>query len=122
MRTLHKDRNLRYADALELKDDLEDWLENQEEADYPARKGRYFYNSFGNTFSEDEEQEEEMKKRLKLKKVLPYAVAFVAILFLFWGGYALLKSFLIVPEVTVPDLANLSYEEAENKLSEVDLV
>ena len=121
MKTLHKDRNLRYPGALELKDDLQEWLESREEVDYRERKGRSFYAPPGNSFAEDDEEREEVKKRrFKLKKML-YTGVLAAVLLLFWGGFALLRGILIVPEVPVPDVRNFSTQEAQNKLSEAGL-
>lgn len=122
MKTLHKDRNLRYPGALELKDDLQEWLESREEVDYRERKGRSFYAPPGNSFAEDDEEREEVKKRrFKLKKMLFYTGILAAVLLLFWGGFALLRGILIVPEVPVPDVRNFSTQEAQNKLSEAGL-
>jgi len=122
MRTLHKDRNLRYAGAIELRDDLEGWLETRKESDYPGRKGRHYYTSFGNTLSEDdEEREEDMARRLKRKKIIIYTFIFAAVVVLFWGGYTLLRAFLVVPEVVVPDLRGLSTQEAQDQLSALGL-
>lgn len=122
LKALHKDRNLRYANAMELRDDLEGWLETREEPDLMGRKGRFFYASTGNNFQEDdEEQEEEMKGRQKRRKAIFYTIILAAALFLFWGGYVLLRDFLVVPEVMVPDLRGYSIEEAQNKLSELGL-
>jgi len=117
IKALHKDRNQRYANAQELKNDLEGWLEGREGAFRLVRRNRRLSGSLDN----DEGQEEGMKKRFKLKKVFFLVAAFAAVLFLLWGGYALLKALLVVPEVTVPDLFDLSYEEAEIKLEELGL-
>lgn len=132
-RATRKERNLRYSNATEFRDDLRGWLKNE-------GKGEHFSDSFLQRLksyppspsrersSEHQEEQEEgpaaampRKKQQPHKKILFYG-ALVLVLFLaLFTGYKLLRNFLFVPEVTVPDLTGLSLEEAEKELTPLEL-
>ena len=149
LRTMRKDRSMRYQNAAELLDDLEEWLniqgknnyikgslinrlqsyEQQENADGSTG---YFdpLKSENGTESgiegehegemEDEEEEEE-KGDFPVKKAVLFGTLLAALFFAVWLGYGYITGLLVVPEVTVPNLEGLTLEEAEERLQEVGL-
>lgn len=122
-RAVRKDRSLRYQNAAQLRDDLEDWYESRIDEGYAAGpsvqrtrslpyRGNRSWNSHHN-----EDEEAANSKALPYRKLLLYvsiaAALFVAVVI----GYSFLYSYLVVPEVTVPDLVGSSIEDAEKELS-----
>lgn len=142
IKAMHKDRNMRYQSALELLNDLEEWLKGSKKEIYndgclakrlqpykPLRKYHNYdlnrVNHSGNSMSSeednDEEQEERKGSRWSIKRAIFYFSALAGIILLIWFGYQYISGFLIVPEVTVPELTGLTLEEAEEKLASLGL-
>jgi serine/threonine-protein kinase len=127
LKAVRKERQLRYSSALELRDDLEDWLvKTGEKINYISNP--HFKRSYSSELSRgqandmDKEQEDEMKRRGRsFKRIFGYGAVLVAVFLIMLFGYKFLHSFLVVPEVAVPELTNLSLEEAEKELLSLGL-
>ncbi len=122
LKAMRKERQLRYNNALELRNDLEGWLVSGDRRNYagnPHLKRPHLSEWSGEQLNDtDKEQEGEMKRRgLSLKRVFGYGALMAVVFLTIFFGYRFLYNFLVVPEVTVPDLAGLSLEEAEKELS-----
>jgi serine/threonine protein kinase len=128
-RATRKERNLRYSNAAEFYSDLRGWLKNK-------GKGEHLSDSFlqrlksyppprEQAVTHREKQEEgpetPMKKKKQSKKYFVYGAMVVVLFLALFTGYKLLRNFLFVPEVAVPDLTGLSLEEAEKELSPLEL-
>ncbi len=122
-RAVRKDRSLRYQNAAQLRDDLEDWYESRIDEGYAAGpsvqrtrslpyRGNRSWNSHHN-----EDEEAANSKALPYRKLLLYVSIAAALFVAVVVGYSFLYSYLVVPEVTVPDLVGSSIEDAEKELS-----
>lgn len=141
LRALQKERSLRYRSAAELKDDLEEWLNSRRIGDSPQNflakrvslegsprqlsfsgENIEAFHSEANGEHEDEYEEGKgIMKGLPVKKIGLYGAVLAAVIIIVWVGYALLRSYVMVPEVIVPELYGMSIEEAAEELEALGL-
>lgn len=125
-RAMRKDRVLRYGNAIEFRDDLEEWLKNRENGSYLSNSLLKRLQSYEYPREDhdriSEGQGKNMKKRgFSLKRLLIFGAVLAVVLLTLVIGYRYISNYLIVPEVTVPDLVGLSLEEAKRELSSCGL-
>ncbi len=146
LRTMRKERSMRYQNAAELLDDLEEWLNIQgknnyikgslinrlqsyEQMEHVEQTNNSFEYSTGESGHSENEQDEEDKAEdeeqdkgdFPVKKAVLYGTLLAALFFAVWFGYGFITGLLVVPEVTVPELEGLTLEEAEERLQEAGL-
>ncbi len=135
-RATRKERNLRYSSAAEFRDDLRDWLKNEEKVEQFSDSFLQKLKSYppplpgGRNVEYQEEQAEQGKRTLAArpgkkqrfpKKIFIYGILVLFLLGALVAGFKMLRSYLFVPEVIVPDLTGLSLEEAEKELVPLEL-
>ncbi|NMB41629.1 MAG: Stk1 family PASTA domain-containing Ser/Thr kinase [Firmicutes bacterium] len=128
LKTMRKDRQLRYNNALELKEDLEGWLTGRDRDSYVLNHQNHHLKRSVLAGPPEEHVDNlgngrtVMKKRnVSYKKIIGYG-ALVAVIFLtMFLGYRFFHDLLVVPEVPVPYLVGMSLEEAEKELLARDL-
>jgi serine/threonine protein kinase len=128
-RATRKERNLRYSNAAEFYSDLRGWLKNKGKGEHLSDSFLQRLKSYPSpreqavTHREKQEEgpETPMKKKKQSKKYFVYGAIVVVLFLALFTGYKLLRNFLFVPEVAVPDLTGLSLEEAEKELSPLEL-
>lgn len=135
-RATRKERNLRYSSAAEFRDDLRSWLKNEGKGEYLAdsflQKLKSYppplFENMGVIHRKKREEDEErpasagsVTKQSSFKNPLFYGALALVLFIVLFTGYKLLRGFLFVPEVTVPDLTGLSLEEAEKELTPLEL-
>ncbi len=140
LRTMRKERSMRYQNAAELLQDLEEWLNAQnknnhvkndlknrllsyEQIDQARRAQDLQANKADDSHYEEEEEDEDEEDgdSFPVKKAILYGSLLAALFFVVWFGYGFIAGLLQVPEVTVPYLQGLSLAQAEEKLQEVGL-
>ncbi len=137
LRTMRKERSMRYQNAAELLQDLEEWLNAQHKNNYvkndlknrllsyeqidQARRAQDLQANRADESQDDEEGEEEDGDDFPVKKAILFGSLLAALFFVVWFGYGFVTGLLQVPEVTVPDLQGLSLARAEERLQEVGL-
>ena len=120
LKAMSKDRQFRYRNAPELKDDLEGWLksDNRDSHAFDPNFNRFHPSDL----SKDQlnginrERGSTGKRDLPVKRILGYGTLAVVIFLIVIFGYRLVNRFFVVPEVVVPDLVGMSLEEAEKEL------
>ncbi len=138
-RSMHKEPHLRYASAVELRNELEQWLSGQgsenaggssllkrlhsyglqgirKSDDYQDRYQDEYYEE-----EDDEEDEEMSNSNLPWKKVIIYGLLLGVFFLALFSGYRFLHSMLVVPEVQVPELVGMSLDDAEEELISLGL-
>lgn len=141
IRATRKERNMRYSSAAKFRDDLRDWLKTEKGGEHFADDFLQRLKSYSpfSPISQDKDsapvyqekpviQEEKpavasgKKQKVRSpKKIILYVSLALVFLLLLFTGYQLLRGFLFVPEVIVPDLTGLSLEEAEKELAPLGL-
>jgi eukaryotic-like serine/threonine-protein kinase len=125
-RAMRKDPALRYGNAIEFRDDLEGWLKTRDNGNYLSnsllKRLQSYEHQREDTDQTSEVQGRKMKKRsFSLKRFVIYAAMLTVVLLALIVGYRYMGNYLIVPEVTVPDLVGLSMEEVEKELTSLGL-
>ncbi len=140
-RSMHKDPHLRYASAVELRNDLDEWLSGLEKDNLGSssllkrlhsyglqsvRQDNDGYRSYSqNEYFQNEESEDDEEamsdSNLPWKKVIIYGVVLGIVVLLLFNGYQFLRSSFIVPEVEVPDLVGMSLNDVEQELASLEL-
>ncbi len=125
LKSLQKDKSKRYDDAISLYNDLEKVINNPDEKiadiiddDSPTRIIPTI-----NDYEIEEDVEEPKRKTSKTAMVIGIASAFILSLILvisiFYNTY---KDEIFAKELTVPNVHNLEYEEAKEKLENSGLI
>lgn len=139
-RSMHKEPHLRYASAVELRNDLDEWLSGLEKDNLGSSSLLKRLHSYGlqsvrqdkgsRGYSKDEyfqgeesegDEEEVNDSNLPWKKVIIYGIVLGIVVLLLFNGYQFLRSSFIVPEVEVPDLVGMSLSDVEQELSSLEL-
>ena len=134
IKAMKKDTNLRYQTATEMLRDLNKALKDpngnfvfmQDENDFATQKIP-IYNNVDETNTSKSKSANNNKKENKLKKFirehkkLSYLIGAILLFFLTLGGLALISNLMEVKEVQIPNLVNMSREEAEAKARELKI-
>lgn len=129
LKALKKDPMLRYQTATELLQDLRTSLKNPsgdfvEEVDYDptAKTQRISTNQYDRTNKNRGKKESKFITFVKEHKVLSSFIGLILLFFLAFGGTMLTLKVTNPKEVDVPDVVNLTKEEAEQKIKDAKLV
>ena len=129
LKALKKDPMLRYQTATELLQDLRTALKNPsgdfvEEVDYDptAKTQRISTNQYDRTNKNRGKKESKFITFVKEHKVLSSFIGLILLFFLAFGGTMLTLKVTNPKEVDVPDVVNLTKEEAEQKIKDAKLV
>ena len=129
LKALKKDPMLRYQTATELLQDLKTALKNPsgdfvEEVDYDptAKTQRISTNQYDRTNKNRGKKESKCITFVKEHKVLSSFIGLILLFFLAFGGTMLTLKVTNPKEVDVPDVVNLTKEEAEQKIKDAKLV
>ena len=129
LKALKKDPMLRYQTATELLQDLKTALKNPsgdfvEEVDYDptAKTQRISTNQYDRTNKNRGKKESKFITFVKEHKVLSSFIGLILLFFLAFGGTMLTLKVTNPKEVDVPDVVNLTKEEAEQKIKDAKLV
>ena len=129
LKALKKDPMLRYQTATELLQDLKTALKNPsgdfvEEVDYDptAKTQRISTNQYDRTNKNRGKKESKFITFVKEHKVLSSFIGLILLFFLAFGGTMLTLKVTNPKEVEVPDVVNLTKEEAEQKIKDAKLV
>ncbi len=134
IKAMKKDTNLRYQTATEMLRDLNKALKDpngnfvfmQDENDFATQKIP-IYNNVDETSTSKSKNANNNKKENKLKKFirehkkLSYLIGAILLFFLTIGGLALISNLMEVKEVQIPNLVNMTREEAEAKAKELKI-
>ena len=126
-KAVHKEPRYRYESTAEFRDELGEWLktDGQNNMQELTRVGRTQYNSLNRGFEDGEESETdygEERWRFPTRKAIIFGVVLLAVFLVMFAAYRILPGMLAPPpEVTVPELAGLSLQEAEFELEEQGL-
>ena len=129
LKALKKDPMLRYQTSTELLQDLRTALKNPsgdfvEEVDYDptAKTQRISTNQYDRTNKNRGKKESKFITFVKEHKVLSSFIGLIILFFLAFGGTMLILNITNPKEVDVPDVVNLTKEEAEQKIKDAKLV
>ena len=129
LKALKKDPMLRYQTSTELLQDLRTALKNPsgdfvEEVDYDptAKTQRISTNQYDRTNKNRGKKESKFITFVKEHKVLSSFIGLILLFFLAFGGTMLTLKVTNPKEVDVPDVVNLTKEEAEQKIKDAKLV
>ena len=129
LKALKKDPMLRYQTATEILQDLRTALKNPsgdfvEEVDYDptAKTQRISTNQYDRTNKNRGKKESKCITFVKEHKVLSSFIGLILLFFLAFGGTMLTLKVTNPKEVDVPDVVNLTKEEAEQKIKDAKLV
>lgn len=133
MKAMKKDTNLRYQTATEMLRDLNKALKDpngnfvfiQNESDFATQKIPIYNNAEESNTSkskyEKNKKESKLKKFINEHKVLSYLIGAILLFALVIGGISLISNLTQVKEVQIPNLVNMTKEEAEAKAKELKI-
>ena len=131
IKAMKKDSNLRYQTATEMLRDLNQALKDpngnfvfmQDENNFATQKIPIYdnVNENRNTRVSNHKKENKFKKFINEHKVLAYFIGAILLFFLAFGGTAILGKLTQVKEVQVPNLVNITKEEAEKKARDLKI-
>ncbi len=129
LKLLKKDPMLRYQTATELLQDLRTALKNPsgdfvEEVDYDstAKTQRIYTDQYDRINKNKAKKENKFISFVKEHKILSSFIGLILLFFLAFGGTILTLKVTNPKEVEVPDVVNLTKEEAEQKIKDAKLV
>ncbi len=129
LKALKKDPMLRYQTSTELLQDLRTALKNPsgdfvEEVDYDptAKTQRISTDQYEKINRTRGKKENKFVTFIKEHKVLSSIIGLIILFFLAFGGTMLILNITNPKEVDVPDVVNLTKEEAEQKIKDAKLV
>ena len=129
LKALKKDPMLRYQTATELLQDLRTALKNPsgdfvEEIDYDptAKTQRISTNDYERVNRKTRKKENKFITFVKEHKVLSSIIGLIILFFIAFGGTMLILNITNPKEVEVPDVTNLTKEEAEKKIKDAKLI
>ena len=129
LKTLKKDPILRYQTATELLQDLRTALKNPsgdfvEEVDYDptAKTQRISINQYDRVNKNRGKKENKFIGFIKKHKIMSSFIGLILLFFLAFGGTMLILNLTNPKEVEVPDVINLTREEAEQKIKDAKLI
>lgn len=135
MKAMKKDVNLRYQSATEMLRDLNKALKDpngnfvfmQDETNFATQKIP-IYNNMEETAEQSSvnmnnknKKDNKLKKFIKEHKKLSYLIGAILLFFIAFGGTALIGNLIQVKEVQIPDLVNMSKEDAEKLANELKI-
>ena len=129
LKVLKKDPMLRYQTATELLQDLRTALKNPsgdfvEEIDYDptAKTQRISTSDYERVNRKTRKKENKFINFVKEHKVLSSIIGLIILFFIAFGGTMLILNITNPKEVEVPDVTNLTKEEAEKKIKDAKLI
>ncbi|MEW5921789.1 MAG: Stk1 family PASTA domain-containing Ser/Thr kinase [Bacillota bacterium] len=119
-RAVHKDLRYRYKSSAEFRDELERWLKDEQKNNRETSLvSRTQYNGLKRIYRDVEEPEQDDEgegRRFPTRKLAVAVVLLLAVFVALLAAYRILPGLLVVPEVTVPDLAGMNLAAAEKEL------